>query len=67
VLVKIDDGPPEVLAELCGRGRDTGWQSAAFMRSLSAGEHTITIGGYNNKKTGERETADIYFDNVEIR
>ncbi len=67
VLARIDDRPSEVLEELCGQGKDTGWQSEAFMRSLSAGEHTITIGGYNNKKTGEREFADIYFDNVEIR
>ena len=67
VLAKIDDGPVEVLEELCGRGKDTGWQTTTFMQSLSAGDHTITIGGYNNKKTGPREAADIYFDNVEIK
>ena len=67
VLAKIDDGPVEVLEELCGRGKDTGWQTTTFMQSLPAGDHTITIGGYNNKKTGPREVADIYFDNLEIR
>ena len=67
VLAKIDDGPVEVLDEICGRGKDTGWWTTTFMRSLPAGDHTITIGGYNNKKTGQRERADIYFDNVEIR
>ncbi|AOY57286.1 hypothetical protein [Desulfococcus multivorans] len=67
VLAKIDDGPVEVLEELCGRGKDTGWQTKTFMQSLMAGDHTITIGGYNNKKTNKKEVADIYFDNVEIR
>ena len=67
VLAKIDEGPVEVLEELCYRGQDTGWQTTTFMQWLPAGDHTITIGGYNNKKTGPREVADIYFDNVEVK
>ena len=66
VLVRIDNGPDEVLAELCGGGKDTGWQTKTFVISLSSGGHFITFGGYNNKKTGEREVADIYFDNLQI-
>lgn len=67
VLAQIDNGPVEVLEELCGRGKDTGWKTITFMRNLDEGDHTITIGGYNNKKTGQRELAEIYFDNLLIK
>ena len=30
VLAKIDDEPVEVLEELCGRGKDTGWQNTTY-------------------------------------
>ena len=66
VLVSIDGGEPQVLAGLCGRGQETGWQSASISQYLSAGSHTLTIGGFNNKKTGPAETAEIYFDDLEI-
>ena len=67
VLVQVDDGPVEAAAELCGRGKDTGWQTHTFVQSLSSGDHSLSIGGHVNKKTGQREKADIYFDNVEVR
>ena len=66
VLVSIDGGEPQVLAGLCGRDTETGWQSASISQYLSAGSHTLTIGGFNNKKTGPAETAEIYFDDLEI-
>ena len=66
VLVSIDGGPAEVLDEMCGRNKETGWVSQSLSRDLSAGSHTLTIGGFNNKKTAPSELADIYFDNVQI-
>lgn len=67
VLVSIDNGPFDMVEELCGRGKDSGWKSHEISKSLSAGEHTLTIGGFNNKKTGAREKADIYFDNIVVK
>jgi hypothetical protein len=66
-LVQIDDGPLERLVRLCGRGKDTGWQTKTFTKSISDRDHTIKLGGYLNKKTGPGEVAEIYFDNVEIK
>lgn len=67
VLVKIDDGAIEFIEELCGRGKDTGWKTVTFPASLSAGGHSVTVGGYVNKKTGALEKADIYFDDIVVR
>lgn len=67
VLAKVDDGPVEILDELCGRGKDTGWQTYTFSKSLLSGDHKLSIGGFLNKKTGMLEKADIFFDNIEVR
>jgi hypothetical protein len=67
VLVQIDNGDVEQLERQCYRGKDTGWVTAKFNQSLSAGDHTIKVGGYLNKKTALLEAAHIYFDDIEIK
>jgi hypothetical protein len=67
VLVQIDNGDVEQLERQCYRGKDTGWVTAKFNQSLSAGDHTIKVGGYLNKKTAPLEAAHIYFDDIEIK
>ena len=66
VLVSVDGGPAEILEELCGSNKDTGWRNKSISSFLSVGNHTITLGGFNNKKTAPLETAAIYFDDVRI-
>ena len=45
----------------------SGWQIfTVTISSISAGSHTIAIGGYNNKKTSSNESMDIYFDQVTV-
>lgn len=45
----------------------TGWQSFTKTLNLPAGNHTITIGGYNSQKTDDREITTIKFDNVSLQ
>jgi hypothetical protein len=76
VLVAVDgalvsDGPNEFLARYCGLGdgnpaQDTGWRQAVVEVALGAGSHTVTVGGYLNKKTYFNEVTDIYFDEILI-
>jgi prepilin-type N-terminal cleavage/methylation domain-containing protein len=43
----------------------TGWLSLQVSPGiLSAGTHTITIGGFNNKKTHRNEETEVFFDDV---
>jgi hypothetical protein len=72
-LVTIDgnyvgDGPGGEVEELCGVGshQDTGWEEVTFDVELRPGVHTITLGGWNNKKTFSSEISYIYFDDIEI-
>jgi hypothetical protein len=45
----------------------TGWQSFQFSTgTLSAGTHTVTIGGFNNKKTTVEESTSIRFDDIVV-
>jgi VCBS repeat-containing protein len=75
VLATVDSiqlGPPgyDHVARLTdnGNGGDdetTGWQVfEANLGSLAAGEHTLTIGGYNNKKTHKDAFTEVMIDNV---
>jgi hypothetical protein len=50
---------------ICGKG-NTGWKTKTLKTKLSAGKHTITVGGYNNKKTGKKEKAEVSFKNISI-
>ena len=48
-------------------GGDSGWQTVTIdLGKLSAGEHKLTLGGYNNRKTQSSEETEIRFDNVEL-
>lgn len=54
----------DYVAQLAGGGT-TGWQ--VFQTSLGvlpAGTHTLTLGGYNIKKTATEETTEILLDDV---
>ena len=45
----------------------TNWQLATLnLGTLSSGNHALVLGGYNNKKTSNSESADIEIDNVMI-
>jgi len=55
------------VVQICNGG-DTGWQSFTFVTgSLSAGNHTIKIGGYLNSKTNSNEYIEVYFDDVVVQ
>jgi len=48
-------------------GGDTGWQTVTLdVGNLSAGTHTLTLGGYNNRKTFNNEDIQISFDDVSL-
>ena len=69
--VLVSDTAAEYIAEYCGNGdgspdQDTGWQEVTIEVSLTGGDHTIAVGGWNNKKTGSSEIMDVYFDDIEI-
>ena len=70
-LVGIDTN--EFLAQIVGNGnggtaQTTGWIPVGLsLGSLSAGEHTITIGGFNNKKTFNNESTEVMIDDVVVR
>ncbi|MBN2473680.1 MAG: lamin tail domain-containing protein [Pirellulales bacterium] len=49
-----------------GGDDDSGWRSAGFSVPLSAGEHTITFGAYNNRSTSADEFVEALFDNVTV-
>jgi hypothetical protein len=60
------------LNEYCGNERqsnvasDTGWRRFQIPLFLTAGTHTVAIGGYNDKKTSNNERAWLRFDNVRL-
>ena len=77
-LLSLDDqliGPnnSEVLARVTGDGnggpnRGTGWVALTLdLGTLSPGNHSITIGGFNNKKTFSNEISRVLIDDVVIR
>jgi hypothetical protein len=62
----------DYIAEIWGDGGGgepltTGWQTLEInLGSLSPGEHTLVIGGYNNKKTYHNEITEVYIDDAKI-
>ena len=77
VMLSIDGSPVGVggadfIAQLTGDGNggpvmSTGWQTVTVdLGTLTAGSHTITFGGYSNKKTFADESADIRFDDIQL-
>lgn len=53
--------------ERISAGGDSGWKTLTQTVNLNAGTHTITLGGFNNKKTYHTERTVISFDNLEIK
>ncbi|MFK8080004.1 MAG: metallophosphoesterase [Granulosicoccus sp.] len=48
-----------------GSNIDSGWLTATLnLGTLSAGTHTLTVGGYNNRKTARKEYSSVWFDNI---
>jgi len=70
--VLLSDGPGDWVAQVRGNGnggRDvtTGWK--LFQQNLDvlpAGTHTLTLGGFNNKKNSASERTTILIDDVRI-
>ena len=77
VLVSVDGalygtGGNDYVAELSGDGNGgsvttTGWQTVTIdLGQLTAGDHTLVIGGYNNEKTFNDESVDIRVDDIQL-
>lgn|GEM_PF-8577 len=77
VLVKVDSnrvgsGGNDYVVQINGNGNGGGALTTAWklfhanIGTLSAGNHTITVGGYNNKKTYNDESTEILIDDVVI-
>jgi hypothetical protein len=73
VFMRLDGTDYSVGARLYGIDGDestdqtTGWQQAVLdMGTLSAGNHTLIIGGYNNQKSQYNENTTIVIDNVNV-
>ena len=75
VLVSIDgtlygEGTEQHVHEFCGvpytgqPDQDSGWLSFNLDIPLAAGNHSLRIGAYLNKKSSSKETTEVYFDNV---
>ncbi len=63
------DGTVYTLATLFGDGngggvQTTGMTNVSLNLSLTAGNHTLTLGGFNNKKTFADESTEVFFNNV---
>jgi VCBS repeat-containing protein len=70
--VLVGNGSADYVAQVTGNGNGgssvtTGWQ--LFQKSLgtlSAGTHTVILGGYNNKKNSQSERTTILIDDVTV-
>ncbi len=64
--------PNTYMDELTGNGnggsdQSTGWESFTVkIGALSAGTHTLTVGGYNNQKTTSDESTVILIDDIVV-
>ena len=62
----------DYLIQIAGNGAggsaiSTGWRQVTVdLGVLAAGSHTLTIGGFNNKKTDSDERTDVYIDDVSL-
>jgi hypothetical protein len=70
--VLVGNAPNDYLAQIVGDGntggvQTTGWQNFTVdLGTLSAGAHSLVIGGYNNQKTFNDEITDVLIDDVVI-
>jgi hypothetical protein len=64
--------PADYVAQVAGNGDGgsnitTGWKLVQLpLGTLGAGAHTLTLGGYNNKKNSVSESTTVLIDNVVI-
>ncbi|MDG2123773.1 MAG: Ig-like domain-containing protein, partial [Verrucomicrobiales bacterium] len=70
---RLGNGEENSLARFYGDGdgngggdKDTGWQLATFEVPLPAGQHTLTLGVFNNGTSQAQELATAYFDDVTL-
>ncbi|MBN1766371.1 MAG: DUF4347 domain-containing protein, partial [Sedimentisphaerales bacterium] len=49
-----------------GGDDDTGWQYYETTILLSSGNHTLTVGAYNNDATAADEDVEVFFDNITV-
>jgi VCBS repeat-containing protein len=59
------------LAQFTGDGNggavsDTNWQQVTLNIPLAAGNHTLTLGGYNNQSSTATEFTEVWFDDVVV-
>jgi FtsP/CotA-like multicopper oxidase with cupredoxin domain len=64
-------GANDYLERIFGNGNGggnitTGWHSVTKTLTLPAGNHTIIIGGYNNRKDANNEFTTVQIDNVVV-
>lgn len=63
----------DYVVEVAGNGNGgppttTGWQLfQVSLGTLSAGNHTLIVGGYNNKKTYNNESTEVLIDDVKLQ
>ena len=63
-------GTGGVIAQIVGNGnggsaRTTGFQTfQASLGTLTAGNHTLTVGGFNSQKTLADESTEVLIDDV---
>ena len=78
VLVSVDhilygEAPNDYVVQIRGNGNggsseNTGWQLFEVnLGILEAGDHTLIIGGYNNKKTYYNESTEVLIDDVLVK
>jgi hypothetical protein len=78
VLVSVDhilygEAANDYVVQIRGNGNGgssetTGWQLFEVnLGILDAGDHTLTIGGYNNKKTYHNESTEVLIDDVLVK
>ena len=66
--VLVSNGPDDFLVEVCGgAGQQVRSGVATIDIPLASGNHTVTIGSYNNKKDSAAEGMDLYFDNIIVQ
>jgi hypothetical protein len=64
--------PNDFLTQITGNGNGgipetSGWQTFSIeLGMLSAGDHTLVIGGYNNRKSKTNEMTEVFLDDVII-
>ncbi|NNF99955.1 MAG: hypothetical protein HKM93_11300, partial [Desulfobacteraceae bacterium] len=68
---RVNPGASDYVFEACGTGDGVpdqifGWQQATVNVVLTAGTHTLIVGGYNTKKTFTTEITDIYIDKITV-